>query len=73
LLVSTDQTAHTFGIIPDVDEPKPRATDLSYGEIVSDYLDYFHHKAFFAALKDVVRDIIDKRVFTPSTKADEAN
>jgi hypothetical protein len=28
-------------------EPKPRATGLTLDEIVTDYLDYLHHEAFF--------------------------
>ena len=104
-------------------EPKPRATGLTFDEIVADHLDYLHHEAFFvvsstfevtayrtlwfglqydsetveqgdtvgngalatvrwydgepignghlqgqfAALKDVVGDMLDKGVFTPST------
>ena len=104
-------------------EPKPRATGLTFDEIVADHLDYLHHEALFvvsttfevtayrtlwfglqydsetveqgetvgngavatmrwygrepvgdghlqgqfAALKDVVGDMLDKGVFTPST------
>jgi hypothetical protein len=28
-------------------EPKPRATGLTFDEIVADHLDYLHHEAFF--------------------------
>ncbi len=34
------------GLEADAGEPKPRATGFNLDEIVADYFDYLHHKAF---------------------------